>query len=667
MNTTDLVQFFTAEVVDRSISARQTVAPSRHELAGPVRCGIVRARRQLIDEQRLDGSWASERAADVASLVAFFLQAAYLGCEQSELADRALQVIQRAQLADGGWACAPRGPFDLDTSVLAYLVLKLAGHCPKQPEMGRARQAIRALGGADRCCGSTRLWLALFGQVDYEICPTILPEGLLAPSITAALSAEDERMLAAQAVVWALRPLRKLELSLGVRELFVEQPQHWPKLNNHFTQHHPATLAGFWSGCERLGFLPLRKRALDRANFLLSEATADGNYFARELARFAWQRVALDALGHKRSSRVVAGCDRQLRERAGFEPDEARSSDATTLTSDTALVLEALVAGGLTAIQPAFRHGIEWLVDHRLLQARRSRNVREMTAILRALTCPASVGAAAFGTLPPDVRLSTGAFDPGQSADEFHSATQIDQLCDALRVELRQLQQPDGGWIPAPIAPARFPVRGLLRSRASRHFVSAPDLSGAVVEVLSTVPRDSDSAALARARAYLAAAQRGDGSWLSSGGERMLLCTTWAIRAALAAGAAPDDPPVAAAINWLLVHQHASGGWSEPAGSTSAEPDSNNEGTIIETAAAILALVDAGLADHDATRRAIAFLIDQQDDADFWNDVPDELASTSLHCCAWSLMALARWIVAVGNQPAKDSPSLRLVCDDASV
>ena len=236
MNTTDLVHYFTAGNLERRPTPRQGFAPSRHELAAPVRCGIVRARRHLIELQRLDGSWAGSGTDDVAVHVALYLESFYLHRECSDIAERAAAGIRRAQQPDGSWSNAPHGPIDLDASVLAYFARKLAGDGPNQPDMIRARQAIRRRGGADACGASTRLWLALLGQVDYECCPAALPESLLATSVTACLSAAEEVVLAAQSVIWALRPLRKVDLSLGVRELFIEQPQNWPRLAGYLGQ-----------------------------------------------------------------------------------------------------------------------------------------------------------------------------------------------------------------------------------------------------------------------------------------------------------------------------------------------------------------------------------------------------------------------------------------------
>ena len=66
-----------------------------------------------------------------------------------------------ATLAD--WAEAAPPGFEF--------ALKLAGHDPELPYMRRARDLIRALGGAAQCNSFTKFYLALLGQFPYANCP----------------------------------------------------------------------------------------------------------------------------------------------------------------------------------------------------------------------------------------------------------------------------------------------------------------------------------------------------------------------------------------------------------------------------------------------------------------------------------------------------------------
>jgi squalene-hopene/tetraprenyl-beta-curcumene cyclase len=197
-----------------------------------------------------------------------------------------------------------------------------------------------------------------------------------------------------------------------------------------------------------------------------------------------------------------------------------------------------------------------------------------------------------------------------------------------------------------------------------------------MLDAFSCQARPANDVAIARGCAFLRSTQRGDGSWHSAAGARLIHGTAWAIRGLIAAGATIADPVVAAGVNWLLVHQHESGGWGEAGGSPCGPREFlAAEATVSQTAWAVLALVAAGLADHDATRRAIEYLVDQQLGDGAW--VETQLTEcdsagggwyrNDLHSSARPFLALSRWAVAIGKQNHDDKPAgLRLLGDDWS-
>jgi squalene-hopene/tetraprenyl-beta-curcumene cyclase len=74
--------------------------------------------------------------------------------------------------------------------------------------------------------------------------------------------------------------------------------------------------------------------------------------------------------------------------------------------------------------------------------------------------------------------------------------------------------------------------------------------------------------------------------------------------------------------NWLLNHQHASGGWGESADSYD-RPELRGRGPITasQTAWALLGLMAAGLADHNAVKRGIYYLLDTQQPDGRWDEL----------------------------------------------
>jgi squalene-hopene/tetraprenyl-beta-curcumene cyclase len=373
---------------------------------------------------------------------------------------------------------------------------------------------------------------------------------------------------------------------------------------------------------------------------------------------------------------VIAGCEHRLDGLTTIDADseEARSQPETSLTSDTALAIEALRVSGVGADQPAVAAGIKWLVDHRLQPVRDNNNAREMAALLRAILSLADDLESTSRHLPPDIRVAANRRARGNHRGDA-LPTRFRAIAEDLCKEVLVRQRFDGGWSPLTGADSRR-RRGLIRSsNYSCGETSSPEATGATLEMLIGGRLRPADPAIVRAAAYLCSTQRGDGSWDSTTGARFLHGTTWALRGLLAAGIAHDDPTVAAGVNWLLVHQQACGGWGEAAVHSVGQCDASGaEATAIQTAWAVLTLVAAGQTNHNAVRRGVEFLIASQSDEGNWSDlqltVRDSPAASwyrsELHSTALPLLALARWAVAIGKLDPVEKPlTLRLIASES--
>ena len=81
--------------------------------------------------------------------------------------------LRRTQGPHDGWALFYGGDFDISASVKAYFALKMIGDDIDAPHMRRAREAIRARGGAEQSNVFTRVLLALFGVVTWRAVPVM--------------------------------------------------------------------------------------------------------------------------------------------------------------------------------------------------------------------------------------------------------------------------------------------------------------------------------------------------------------------------------------------------------------------------------------------------------------------------------------------------------------
>ncbi len=142
---------------------------------------VESARRWLLAQQAADGHWCGELEGDTILESEYVLTMHFLGRREESRVAKAGEYIRRKQLQGGGWAIYEGGPPNVSASVKSYLVLKMLGDSPEAEHMRRAREIILRLGGIDACNSFTRIYLAIFGEYEWERCPAVPPELVLLP------------------------------------------------------------------------------------------------------------------------------------------------------------------------------------------------------------------------------------------------------------------------------------------------------------------------------------------------------------------------------------------------------------------------------------------------------------------------------------------------------
>jgi hypothetical protein len=350
--------------------------------------------------------------------------------------------------------------------------------------------------------------------------------------------------------------------------------------------------------------------------------------------RFVSQAIAAGSINDNVRLRQFVSADE--------EREEARPSLAMSPELDTAIVREALVQSGYCLKQ------FQADSKERPLQACNLETLELVARLQFEAVCHRGVES----SLPPDIQMlgdRDGRREPQESDGE--ASQSVAEEMD----ELLSRQNGDGGW----------------SAKRSQNTGSDPDVTGAVLEALSLNGVARELAVVRRGVDFLRSSQRGDGSWESVTGVRLVHGTSFAVRGLVAAGVSPDDSAVAAGVNWLVVHQQEIGGWGEAA----ATADERGEivpaaGSAIQTAWAVSALVAAGLAMDEATLLGVQFLLETQDDDGNWRDEqftlrdPDAEAwyRSDLRSTAASLGAIARWAVFAAKEQASLTPaSFKLV------
>lgn len=119
--------------------------------------------------------------------------------------------------------------------------------------------------------------------------------------------------------------------------------------------------------------------------------------------------------------------------------------------------------------------------------------------------------------------------------------------------------------------------------------------------------------ALSQADVWLRHNQERDGSWRGVWGVQFIYGTLFGIRGLVAGGAGPNDPALRSACQWLLDRQREDGGWGEhPSGCLTGRYVAHEESQVIQTAWALIALLEAGHSNWTAISRGVRFLMDAQ-------------------------------------------------------
>ena len=203
--------------------ARERVGASFDDLMSQVRQTLGEAQRYLLSMQKEDGHWVGELEGDTILESEYALTMHFLGRSDQPKVHKAAEYIRRKQLPAGGWSTYPGGAPDVSASVKAYFVLKLVGDDPQAEHMTRAAKTILGLGGLHACNSFTKIYLSIFGQYEWDRCPTVPPEILLLPRWfyinLYEMSSWSRAIIVPLSIVSALKPSCPVPEGAGIAEL----------------------------------------------------------------------------------------------------------------------------------------------------------------------------------------------------------------------------------------------------------------------------------------------------------------------------------------------------------------------------------------------------------------------------------------------------------------
>ncbi len=614
---------------------------------------LTRGADFLLSLQDADGFWWAELEANVTMAAEHLLLEHFLGIADQARWTQLCRYLLQHQQADGSWAVYFGGPGDVSVTTEAYFALKLAGIDPERPEMLRARDFVLAKGGIAETRIFTKLWLALFGQFDWDALPAMPPEAILLPDEFPfniyEFASWARGTIVAILVVWSYKPVISVPEGRGVAELCLRPSDRRAlKLS---PDRNPFTWRNFFLGTDMLlrihehsPWKPLRKRGLEACErWIVAHQEADGSWGGIQ-PPWVYSLIALKCRGYANDHPVMArGIDGLLGSFAIRENGTFTVQPCLSPIWDTALAVTGLREAGVPADDPRLVQAGRWML---------SKEIRQ----------------------PGDWCVKVKGIEPGGWAFEFENGLYpdtddtaevlialrtiaLDGLADAPTQRandwLYAMQSRNGGWG----AFDRDNTKTLVQHIPFADFGATldpptEDVSAHVLEWLFLDGADPDDPSIEAGLKYIRATQRPDGSWWGRWGVNYVYGLGAALPALIAGGEDPAGERVRTAVGWLEEHQNPDGGWGETCASYENPALSGiGPSTPSQTAWALLALLAAGELDANTTSRGVRYLIATQQRDGSWDEPEftgtgfprDFMLNYHLYRQYWPLWALGRF------------------------
>ena len=609
----------TTQQQHESASLRPKVAEALH-----------RVQEYFFSTQHPEGYWWGELESNPTMEAEYLMLTYFLGSENGGRWGLVANDVRRRQQEDGSWGMYYGAPGDLSTSVECYFALKLMGASPEEPFMRQGREFILSKGGVPRARIFTKVWLALFGQWEWEGTPVMPPELMLLPN-WAPLNIYRFASWARATVVPMLviltgHPTKKVPAEYAIDELYPQSRDRTdysvPRRSRTWFSAEGAFLLvdKLLRLYERVSWKPLRPLAMRRLErWLLEHQEADGSWGGIQ-PPWVYSMLALSHLGYGNDHPVMA------RALEGFRGEWSKLSDDSqsvrvqaclSPTWDTCLTMLGLLDSGVPQDHPAVQRAARWLFQQEI-------RVKGDWAVRAPQLEPSGWAFEFENDLYPDIddtSIVVMALDRVRMSKQAEEEVRETTVRRAVRW-LVGMQSSNGGW-------ASFDKDNTSKLLAKLPFFDfgevldppSVDVTAHIVEMFGRLGYDASFRPVHRALEYIQGEQERDGPWFGRWGVNYLYGTGTVLPALAAIGEEMSQPSVRKAVAWLAAHQNRDGGWGETCASY-VDPSLRGQGvsTASQTAWALVGLLAAQEADHAATRKGVEYLVSTQLDNGTWEE-----------------------------------------------
>lgn len=599
---------------------------------------LERGVEALTRMQRTDGSWEGECVWCPMLTAQYTMTAHAIGSRiPAERREGILAHFRSTQNDAGIWGLHPFDEGSLFVTTLVYVAARLLGASANAPWLQDARRMFDRDRGVQRIPTWGKVWLALLDLYPWDGVNPILPEIWALPSRfplhPANYYCHTRSIYLGLAVLYGERfvaPNTPIVTELRT-ELYAGRydATDFAAYANDIREQDAAfrasnglrLLFGLSRLYERVRLKRVRRRVLRGLRQRMRRDLRASSYLSLSPVNGLLSVLALwaDDPADPDLTRAIAALDAWFWEDA---QEGSRVAGAGSVCWDTSFALQALSVVSATGSRDALARGAAFLASQQIEQASFDYHAAHRIDPSGGW-CFSEVGHGwPVSDCTAEAVLALLHTQPERMGREGAAR--------ACRFILR-CQNRDGGFGSYEPRKTSFPLEWMNpsemfgRCMTERSYVECTASSlMALREIQTRYPdllRHRIQRAIERARAFLVEAQNPDGTWDAAWGVRYIYAIMFGVRGLLAGGVAPTDERIRRPCRWLLAHQRLDGGWGEHRASRQmGRYVDAPEGLSVQTAWALITLVEAREPDGAALARAADFMELTQLDSGEWPD-----------------------------------------------
>src|SRR3977135_1440494 len=489
------------------------------DAAAGLEASIASATQALLGYRQPDGHWVFELEADATIPAEYVLLRTYLGEPvNAVLEGKIANYLRRVQGAHGGWPLVHDGDFDMSASVKAYFALKMIGDSPDAPHMARAREVIRARGGAVYSNVFTRFMLAMFGVMTWRSVPVLPVEIMLLPMWSPfhinKISYWARTTIVPLLVLAALKPRAQNVSGVGIDELFLQDPA-----SIGMTAKAPHQSWGWFllfrgldsvlRVIEPLFPKTLRARAIDSAVAFIEERLNGEDGLGAIYPPMANTVMMYEVLGKPADYPPRAITRRGLDRLLMIGEHEAYCQPCVSPVWDTSLSCHALIEAGTNAAIAPAKQGLDWLLPKQVL------DIKGDWAVKRPEVRPGGWAFQYNNAYYPDLDDTAVVVMAMDRTRRAGRSQQVDVAIARGREWIEGMQSRDGGWAAFDVNNLEYYLNNIpFSDHGAMLDPPTEDVTARCCSMLAQLGATAqNSEALAAGVAYLRRTQLAEGGW----------------------------------------------------------------------------------------------------------------------------------------------------------